>query len=131
MFIIFFVRVCVYVYRYENACGDSEMRVSGDISYGYNLFCLCAGCIHAMLYLLDTCEIHSRCLKSGNHSCYLVEQCGHSRCLENGTNSRCVGERNTHSRCVESKPARVDPADGTPVVHSCGSNIKLISAKIS
>ena len=71
---VFSVRVCVYVYRYENACGDLEMRVSGDMSYGYSLFCLCAGCTHAMLYLLNTCEIHSRCLESGANSYYVVEK---------------------------------------------------------
>ena len=71
---IFLVRVCVYVYLSENACGDSEMRVSGDISYGYSLPCLCAGCTHAMLYLLNTCEIHFRCMDSGANSRYVVEK---------------------------------------------------------
>ena len=70
---VFLVRVCVYVCRYETACGDLDIRVSGDILYGYSLPCLCAGCTHAMLYLLNTYEIHSRCLESGANSSYVNE----------------------------------------------------------
>ena len=74
MGVIFLVRVCVYIYRYENACGDSEMRVIGDIPYGYNRLGFCAGCTHAMKDLLNTCEIHSRCLESGANSSYVAEK---------------------------------------------------------